>query len=129
MTDHISDTTNPEVMETWRMTLQNVYASSTHLHTRLQNLALLEQFGKNAWLIGNTQLENILKGLEKELIETKEQVEQMNQTRQLTQEGIRGEMDGLTEGWKKGIGRLVEVQVATEKVRRDTLALRREGAA
>ncbi|MCJ1394967.1 hypothetical protein MMC18_007848 [Xylographa bjoerkii] len=127
-TDPTSDETNPELLEVWKTTLQNTYASSTHLHTRLQNLALLEQFGKNAWLIGNAQLENILKGIEKRLLETKEQIEQVSQARQFTQEGIRGEFDGLSEGWKRGIGRFVEVQLAAEQVKRDILARRREGA-
>ena len=124
-----SDETNPELLRGWKLTLQNAYASSTHLHTRLQNLALLDQFGKNAWLIGNAQLENILKGIEKELVETKEQIEEVSRARQLSQEGIKGEMDGLDEVWKKSIGRLVEVQLAAEQARRNSLARRREGAA
>jgi len=89
----------------------------------------LEQFGKNAWLIGNAQLENILKEIEKELVETKEQIEEVSRARQLTQEGIKGEMDGLSEGWKKSIGSLVEVQLAAEQARKDILACRRGGAA
>ena len=117
-----------ELLEAWKTTLQNAYASSTHLHSRLQNLALLGQFGKNAWLFGNAQLENILQKIEKELIEIKEQSEELNGTRQLTQEGIKGEMDGLNEGWKKSIGRLIEVQLAAEQVKGDILASQREGA-
>ncbi|MCJ1432625.1 hypothetical protein MMC27_001982 [Xylographa pallens] len=128
-TSPTSDVTDPELLEAWKTTLQNAYASSTHLHTRLQNLSLLDQFGKNAWLIGNAQLENILKEIEKELVETKEQLEEVSRARQLSQVGIKGEMDGLDEGWKKSIGRLVEVQLAAEQARRGSLARRREGAA
>ena len=89
----------------------------------------MDKFGKNAWLIGNAQLENILKGIEKELLETKEQIEEVSRARRSIQEGVKGEMDGLSEGWKKSIGRLVEVQLAAEQARRDSLAKRREGAA
>ncbi|MCJ1378017.1 hypothetical protein MMC17_001113 [Xylographa soralifera] len=124
-----SDENNSELLGAWKTTFQNAYASSTHLHTRLQNLALLDQFGKNAWLIGNAQLENILKEIEKELVETREQIEEVSRARQLTQEGIKGEMDSLSEGWKKSIGRLVEVQLAAEQARRDILARRKGGAA
>jgi len=124
-----SDETNTELFEAWKTTCQNAYASSTHLHTRLQNLTLLEQFGKNAWLIGNAQLENILKAIEIELAETKQQIEQVSQARQLMQNRIKSELDGLSEVWKKGIGRLVEVQLAAEQVRRDALTRRRGGAA
>ncbi|MCJ1477048.1 hypothetical protein MMC13_005719 [Lambiella insularis] len=128
MTDPTSDETRPQLPEAWTTTLQKAYASSTHLHTRLQNLALLERFGKNAWLVGNSQLEEILKGIEKDLVETREQVEQVGQTRQYTQEGVKGEMESLDDGWRKGVGRLMEVQVASEHVKSQILEKRRQGA-
>lgn len=128
-TDPTSDEARPELLEAWKATLQKAYASSAHLHTRLQNLALLEQFGKNAWLVGNSQLEEILKALEKELVETREQAELVTQARQYSQEGVQGEIESLNEGWRKGIGRLLEVQVASEQVRSQILHKRMEGAA
>ncbi|MCJ1399285.1 hypothetical protein MMC11_002487 [Xylographa trunciseda] len=128
-TDLSADEIKPKLIEAWKTTLQNAYVSSTHLHLRLQNLALLEQFGKNAWLMSNAQLEDILKRIEKELVETKQQIELVSHSRHVLQDGIRGEMDSLSEGWKKGIGRLVEVQLVVEQVRRDALLKRRQGAA
>ncbi|MCJ1288201.1 hypothetical protein MMC26_007556 [Xylographa opegraphella] len=124
-----SDETNPEFLEAWKTKFQDSYASSVHLQTRLQNLMLLNQFGKNAWLIGNAQLEGILKEIERKLLETKEQIGEVGQIRQFTQEGVKREMDGLCEEWKKGIGRLVEVQLAIEQAGRVGLARRRENAA
>jgi len=47
----------------WRETLQKAYASAEYLRGRETNLALLETYGKNAWLVGNNQLEALLKGL------------------------------------------------------------------
>ena len=55
--------------------------SSSYLSGRLTNLSLLEEFGKNAWLISNSQLEDILRDLEKELLEQKEAVENINKSR------------------------------------------------
>ena len=69
-----------------------------------------------------------MKGIEKELVETKEQVEEVNGARQRLQESVRGEIEGLDEGWRKGVGRLVEVQVGIEQVRREILEKRRGGA-
>ncbi|MCJ1352587.1 MAG: hypothetical protein MMC33_002571 [Icmadophila ericetorum] len=99
----------------WKATLRKAYTTSTYLTSRLQNLALLESFGKNAWLIGNSQLEDILKGLEREIAELKEQGEQVERERFSAQDGVKGEMVGLDETWKKGIGTLVEVEVAAEQ--------------
>ncbi|KAL9122266.1 MAG: hypothetical protein Q9187_001185 [Circinaria calcarea] len=123
-----SDERSPELLESWRETLRRAYATSTHLSIRLQNLALLESFGKNAWLIGNSQLEEILRGLEKELVETKERVEEVNKERYESQEGVRGEMEGLEASWRASVGRLVEVEVAAEEMRMEILERRRQGA-
>jgi len=101
----------------WRSKLQRAYGLHTYLSARSQHLSLLEAYGKNAWLIGNSQLEEELRSVEKELAEVKEQVENVNRQRASAQEGARGEMEGLEEAWKKGVGRMVEVQVAAENLR------------
>ena len=127
-TDPTSDETRPQLLEAWKDTLQKAYASSTHLGIRLQNLALLEQFGKNAWLVGNSQLEEILKAIEKELVDTRQATENADRGRQQMQVNVNGELAGLDEGWRKTVGRMVEVEVAAEGLRREILRRRREGA-
>ena len=112
----------------WHSTLLKAYTSSTHLSTRLTNLALLEEFGKNAWLVGNSQLEDILRDLERELSKTKEETDSVNKSRKAGQEAVKGELDILEEGWRRGIGRVVEAEVAAEELRREILKKRREGA-
>lgn len=99
--------------------LTAAYTSSSHLSTRLYNLGLLEQYGKNAWLVGNSQLEDLLKGYEKELVSVKGDVEIVDRERMEGQLRRKGEVDGLEEAWKLGIGRVVEVEVAIEELRRE----------
>jgi pre-mRNA-splicing factor SPF27 len=94
----------------------------------LANLELLDQFGKNAWLVGNSQLEDVLRSLEKDVVATQGRVDEVNKARKAAQEGVRGEMESLEQSWKKGIGRVVEVEVAAEGVRREVLETRRRGA-
>ena len=113
----------------WRNALQRAYASSTHLETRLTNLALLEEFGKNAWLVGNSQLEDLLRTLERELVQARERTDEVNKARKLAQESVRGEMEGLDEAWRKGVERVIQVELAAEEVRRDILERRRDAAA
>ena len=123
-----SDEDRPEVLEAWRDTLQKAYTSTTHLSTRLTNLSLLEQFGKNAWLIGNSQLEDILRDLEKELAGLKRETEEVNKARKAAQEGSKGELIGLEETWREGMGRVIEVEVAAEGLHNEILERRRKGA-
>lgn len=117
-----------EVLNQWKEALQQAYASSAHLSMRVDNLSLLEDHGRNAWLIGNAQLEGILRDLEKELADVKQATEQVNKTRKLAQEGSKGEMIGLEETWKQGIRRIIEVELAAENLRQQILETRRQNS-
>lgn len=112
----------------WKSTLNKAYASAEYLRGREINLGLLETYGKNAWLIGNSQLEDSLKVLEKELEAAKIEQEQVEQTRRAVQTNAAGEMQGLEEGWKTGVGRMIEAQAAAERLRQEILERKRQGA-
>ena len=122
-----SDEKHPETLQKWRNALSKAYTSHAYLTGRQNNLALLEKFGKNAWLIGNSQLEDILRGLERELAERKTEIEMVVIERKNAQEAVGPEIMGLDEGWKRGVGRVLEVEVAAEEVRRQILDKRRHG--
>ena len=98
--------------------LKAAYVNSSYLTLRLQALELLEQFGKNAWLVANDQLESILREVERELVETREATTEVNRERKRAQEGRRGELEGSERAWREGVGRVVEVQLATGEVER-----------
>ena len=112
----------------WKATLHKAYASQEYLSSRNINLSLLETYGKNAWLIGNSQLEDILRDLEREVEAMKLDLEAVEQARRAAQSNAEGEMKGLEEGWRKGVGRLIEVQAAAERLRLDVLERKRIGA-
>ncbi|PNS18077.1 Protein CASP [Sphaceloma murrayae] len=99
----------------WNTTLRAAYTSAGYLTSRTTNLGLLETFGKNAWLVGNSQLEDILRDLEAEVKVMKDEVERLEEERRRTQAGVRGEVDELERTWRGQVGRLLEVQVAGEK--------------
>ncbi|KAL2866749.1 pre-mRNA-splicing factor SPF27 family protein [Aspergillus lucknowensis] len=115
-------------LDEWRQTLRKAYIASSHLSTRHENLALLEESGKNAWLIGNSQLEDILRSFEKELAETKEAAESVNKQRKIAQEANHGELTGLEETWRRGVGAVLDVELAAEDLRMKILEQRRQYA-
>jgi pre-mRNA-splicing factor SPF27 len=127
-TNPTSDETDPSTLNAWREALSKAYTSHTYLSGRSTNLALLEQFGKNSWLIGNSQLEHVLRGLEKELDGVKTDIDGVVIERKNAQEAVGAEIKGLEEGWKRGVGRVLETEVAAEQLRREILERRREGA-
>ena len=116
-------------LSAWKESLQKAYASTEYLRGREVNLSLLETYGKNAWLIGNSQLEDELKALEKELEAAKIEQEQLEQARRNTQANAAGEMQGLEEGWRTGVGRMIETQAAAERLRLEILQRKRQGVA
>ncbi|CAN9163788.1 hypothetical protein CC77DRAFT_1037637 [Alternaria alternata] len=123
-----SDEERPELLQRWNKALKQAYTSSEYVQGRLTQLGLLEKFGKNAWLVGNSQLEDILKGIEAELADLRKQQEEAEMLRQSQQNNASGEIKTLEETWKKGVGRVLETEVAAEGLKLQILEKRRAGA-
>jgi pre-mRNA-splicing factor SPF27 len=112
----------------WTSALQEAYTSLEYLRGRELNLSLLETYGKNAWLVSNSALEDELKAVERDVQASKQELEATEQARRQMQEGVEGEMKGLEEGWRVGVGKMIEAQAAGEASRLEILQRRREGA-
>jgi pre-mRNA-splicing factor SPF27 len=120
-----SDEDRPELLQQWRETLQRAYSTSTYLSGRLTNLSLLETYGKNAWLVGNSQLEDVLRDLEREIERKRKEVEGVEELRRVQGERLRPQMDALEQEWKRAVGGIVDVQLATEELRSKINAAKR----
>ncbi|KAF1941149.1 hypothetical protein EJ02DRAFT_348547 [Clathrospora elynae] len=127
-TNPTSDEDRPELLERWNKALKQAYTSSEYVQGRLTQLSLLEKFGKNAWLVGNSQLEDVLKGIEAELADVRKQQEDVEMLRRSQQDNVSGEIKTLEETWQKGVGRVLETEVAAEGLKQQILAKRRAGA-
>ena len=112
-------------VQNWRETLRRAYISAEYLRWREVNLALLETYGKNAWLVGNSQLEDLLKELEREIDTAKTELERVNQARMASQGNVAAEMQNLDETWRRGVGRMIEAQAAGEGLKQEILERRR----
>lgn len=115
-------------MEKWNRALKQAYTSSEYVQARLTQLGLLEKFGKNAWLVGNSQLEDVLKRIETDLAHVRKQHEEVDALRRTQQESVHGEIKTLEETWKRGVGRVLETEVAAEGLKQQILDRRRAGA-
>lgn len=112
----------------WDVALKQAYTSSEYVNARLTELGLLERFGKNSWLVGNSQLEDILKAIEAELADVRKQHDEVEGSRRSQQESVAGEIKTLEETWKRGVGRVLETDVAAEMLKQQILDRRRAGA-
>lgn len=118
--ESFSDVSADTDSETLKAALSTAYTNISYLRGRQTNIDLLEEYGKNAWLIGNSHLEDVQKRLDTELRRTKELSEDTNRARKSAQEDSKGELLGLEETWKQGIGRIIQTQIATDALRRES---------
>ncbi|RYP78346.1 hypothetical protein DL771_000531 [Monosporascus sp. 5C6A] len=111
-----------------RETLSRAYAASTYLRGREAHLQLLEAHGRNAWLVGNwSGLEAEAAALERELAAARREIDRVNVRRRQAQDEVAGELRGLEDAWRRGVGRVLEAEAAAEALRRQVLERRREG--
>jgi pre-mRNA-splicing factor SPF27 len=103
--------------EALRQPLERAYVSSSYLASRNQNLALLDRAGKNAWLLSNYHVEAELRAIEAELAATKREIDLVNAARATRQNDVKAEIQGLEETWRKGVGRVLETEIAVEELR------------
>jgi pre-mRNA-splicing factor SPF27 len=107
--------------------LTQAHILQIYLSTRSTALSRLGDTGKEDWLSGNESLVSLLSGLEKELARTREEIDFCIVERRNAQEAVKGELEGLERGWKGGVGRVLETEVAAERLRRAILERRRRG--
>lgn len=119
---------DPSDVPAWTAALDQAYISSEYLVARGTNLGLLETYGKNAWLIGNSRLEDILRDLEREVAREKAELDQIQRERRERQQAVGAELVGLEQAWRTGVGRHIEVMAACERVKMQILEQRRMGA-
>jgi len=86
--------------------------AAEYLSARTDNLALLETYGSNAWLIGNAAEESALGVLEGELAGLKEEGTRVNRERKRGNLEVGGEIEKLEGRWRKALRGIVEVEIA-----------------
>lgn len=59
------------------------------------------------------------------MTEIKEATEAVNKQRKIAQEANKGELVGLEETWKRGVGAILDVELAAEGLRMQILEQRR----
>ncbi|KAL6908904.1 Pre-mRNA-splicing factor SPF27 [Trichoderma evansii] len=104
-------------VEALRAPLSNAFVSSSYLSSRAQNLKLLDSHGRNAWLLSNYHLEGQLRSLERDLADTKRDIDLVNAARASRQNDVKGEMQGLEQNWRAGVGRVLETEIAVQELK------------
>lgn len=79
-------------------------------------------------MVSNDQLEQILRDAEKDVVARKLDVETLEAERRTRQQVSKGEIESLEQSWRVGVGRMLEVEVGAEALRREILERKRLAA-
>jgi pre-mRNA-splicing factor SPF27 len=101
--------------------------AAEYLTNRTDNLALLETYGSNSWLIGNAIQEHSLGLLEKELAELKEEGVRINRERKRENLELGGEIEKFGQRWRKALRGIMEVEIACAGLEEEIKELEGQG--
>ncbi|KAJ2861162.1 hypothetical protein GGH94_005082 [Coemansia aciculifera] len=103
--------TEPNIDE-WRWASDNAASQLEHQNIRLVNLELLQQFGANAWKLGNFQKERMLAAIEKATDGYRQTGVDLNKARKYEQVEAGVKLRDLESRWEEGVRQCIEIQVA-----------------
>ncbi|KAH8100514.1 breast carcinoma amplified sequence 2 [Cristinia sonorae] len=103
---------SPGTPEEWEAALKNARAQLEHQRLRQSNLALLQNYGANAWRIHNYLLETTSKNLDKSLEELKELTTEVNRDRKNFQTRLGSQLTSLETRWTELISNVLQIEMA-----------------
>ncbi|KAI0296633.1 breast carcinoma amplified sequence 2 [Russula brevipes] len=119
----LSSAVTPSSDEEWKSALDGVYAQLEHQRIRHNNLALLQQYGNNAWRVHNYLLEADAKKAEKLLEELKEQTTSLNRERKNTQTRLGDRLTSLESRWTELISSILQIELANVALEAEVVRL------
>ncbi|KZT19376.1 breast carcinoma amplified sequence 2 [Neolentinus lepideus HHB14362 ss-1] len=109
----------PASDEDWRKAIDNAHAQLEHQRIRQTNLALLQQYGSNAWRIHNYRLEAAANTAEKALEELRNLTTEVNRDRKNFQTRIGGQLTSLETRWTELISSVLQIEMANVALEAD----------
>ncbi|EIN13609.1 breast carcinoma amplified sequence 2 [Punctularia strigosozonata HHB-11173 SS5] len=119
-------TSTPGSDEEWQAALKNAQAQLEHQKIRQTNLALLQQYGSNAWRIHNYLLEATAKKAEKDLEELKQMTTELNRERKNFQTRLGAELTSLETRWTELISTVLQIEMANVALEAELERLNRQ---
>ncbi|KAI0252636.1 breast carcinoma amplified sequence 2 [Lactifluus subvellereus] len=108
----LTSSSTPSSHEEWKSALDGAYVQLEHQRIRHNNLALLQQYGSNAWRIHNYLLETDTNKSEKLLEELKEQTTRLNRDRKKSQTRLGDQLTLLESRWTELISSILQIEMA-----------------
>jgi pre-mRNA-splicing factor SPF27 len=112
-------------LQAWNTAVDNAFAQLQATKVRVTNLELSSKFGPNAWKLHAEQIQSLNTGLEEQIQEIKQEIENVNRKRKSEQTKAGGRLDHLTEKWRNSIQKTNELQGACFMLEKEVKKLRK----
>ncbi|KAJ3482068.1 hypothetical protein NLI96_g7232 [Meripilus lineatus] len=118
----------PATEEDWKLALENAHSQLEHQRLRLANVALLQNYGSNAWRVHNYQLEATAKNVEKALEDLRAQTVEVNRDRKNFQTRIGNQLTSQETRWTELISSVLQIEMANVALEGDIETLTKKEA-
>ncbi|CAF0785434.1 unnamed protein product [Adineta ricciae] len=112
--------------QAWNECVENSYAQLEHQQTRILNLELMWDYGANTWKIYNTSLQNMLEQAQKQLLELRKQIQEINFNRKNEQTHAGAKLSALEQTWVGLVGKNYEIECAIVELEKEVANLRKQ---
>lgn len=102
-----NDLTNEDILKT----------SMVYTYLKKQSSLLDLKFGKNQWLINNSQLKHSNDLIQEEISNKRQRINQLNEYRAIKQQEVKPMLDYLSNRWEESISKNVDLGIEILKLR------------
>jgi pre-mRNA-splicing factor SPF27 len=113
-------------LEAWRIAVDNAFAQVQATRVRVTNLELSNKFGPNAWKLHAEQLQTLNNGVEQNIQEVKQDIENINRKRKSEQTKAGGKLEHLTQKWTTTIQKTNELEGVCYMLEKEVKKLRKQ---
>eukprot|EP01061_Rhynchopus_euleeides_P003396 TRINITY_DN12652_c0_g1_i1.p1 TRINITY_DN12652_c0_g1~~TRINITY_DN12652_c0_g1_i1.p1 ORF type:complete len:208 (+),score=81.31 TRINITY_DN12652_c0_g1_i1:323-946(+) len=110
----------------WTRAMQNAKTQLQHQELREENLRMLVDHGKDAWLAVNSQVKQRNEQVDTEMQETQDKIAQINAMRKNRQKRAAVEISQAESQWSELCGKNLLIQLEVAKLEREVKRQRKE---
>ncbi|CAF5141013.1 unnamed protein product [Rotaria magnacalcarata] len=110
----------------WNECVENSYAQLEHQQTRILNLELMWDYGANTWKIYNTTLQTMLEQAQKQLLELRKHIQEINFQRKNEQTQAGTKLSALEQTWVGLVGKNYEIECAINELEKEVGSIRKQ---
>ncbi|KAL6056804.1 Pre-mRNA-splicing factor SPF27 [Balamuthia mandrillaris] len=118
-----SDLNDPQQ---WRKAIANAEAQLEHQNQRLTNLNLLSQYGANAWLVHNGQVEGLQRRLQQQIAAVRQEINEVNRQRKTEQDGASAKLSHLEMQWHELSHKNIHIDLACQQMEKEIEQLKQQ---